>query len=67
MTQKGTPLIILGVVGALIVLGIVLATVLRDGEGDSVDGDISLKVPASDSVLGEDGAQADIEGKLTIM
>ena len=54
MTQKRTPFIILGVVGALIILGVVLATVLRDG-GDAIDGDTAAIGTTGDIRLGDDG------------
>ena len=67
MTQKRTPLIILGIVGALIVLGVVLAGVLRDGDGgDAVDGDTNAVGSPDVIVQGNDGARASAEGKLSI-
>ncbi len=56
MTQKRTPLIILGIVGTLIILGVVLATVLRDGRGgDAIDGDTTAVGSTNDILLGDDG------------
>ncbi|MCH7838166.1 MAG: DUF4349 domain-containing protein [Chloroflexi bacterium] len=55
MTQKRTPFIILGIVGALIILGVVLATVLRDGGGDAVDGDTTAIGSKNDILASEDG------------
>ncbi len=56
MAQKRTPLIIFGIVGALIILGVVLATVLRDGGDDAVDGDTTATGSAGDVLLDEDSA-----------
>ena len=56
MTQKRTPLIILAVVGALVVLGAVLATVLREGGGEAVDDEPSALNSADDVFADEDGA-----------
>ena len=56
MTQKRTPFIILGIVGAMIVLGVVLATVLRDGDGDAVDRDTNALGSTGDVLSDEDGA-----------
>ena len=64
MTQRRTPLIILGIVGALIILGVVLATVLRDG-GDAIDGETTAIGTTGDILLGEDGARANDEEKFS--
>ena len=65
MAQRRTPLIILGIVGALIILGAVLATVLRDG-GDDVDDEPSALGSTGGVFADEDGARANAEGKLSI-
>ena len=65
MTQRRTPLIILGIVGALIILGVVLATMLHDG-GEAIDGDTTATGSTGEIGLGDDGARASAEGKLLI-
>ena len=64
MTQRRTPLIILGIVGALIILGVVLATVLRDG-GDAIDGETTAIGTTGEMGLGDDGARANDEEKFS--
>lgn len=53
MPQRRTPLIILGIVGALIVLGVVLAGMLRDGDGGG--GGTTATGSTGDALVDEDG------------
>lgn len=62
MAQRRTPLIILGIVGALIVLGVVLAGVLRDGDGgDAIAGDTTAIGSTGDLTLEDGNSTAELK------